>query len=274
MTHDKDIPAEKALFEAADGLRGSVESAEYKHLALGLVFLKYVSDSFAVRHAELDALSRDPDSDWYVEDETDRVDLLEDRVEYEARNVFWIPREARWDAILALGSQPDLGVKLDRALDLIEQENPQLKGVLPKIYARAPMAPETLGKLVATIAKIGFGDDPAAARDVLGRVYEYFIKEFARAEGHRGGEFYTPANVVRLLVEMLEPYKGRIFDPACGSCGMFIQSAEFIRAHAGRPEELSIYGQEMQPGDLAHRPDEPRDPRTGRRRKARQLLAG
>lgn len=245
MTHDKDIPAEKALFQAADALRGSVESAEYKHLALGLVFLKYVSDSFAVRHAALDALTRDPDSDWYAEDEADRAATLEERDEYEAENVFWIPPKARWDAILALGSQPDLGVKLDQALDLIEQENPQLKGVLPKIYARAPMAPETLGKLVSTIAKIGFGDDPAAARDVLGRVYEYFIKEFARTEGHRGGEFYTPANVVRLLVEMLEPYKGRIFDPACGSCGMFIQSAEFIRAHAGRPEELSIYGQEM-----------------------------
>jgi type I restriction enzyme M protein len=244
MTHHRDIPAEKALFEAADGLRGSVESAEYKHLALGLVFLKYVSDSFSVRRAELDALSRDPKSDWYLEDEADRADLLEDRVEYEAKNVFWIPPDARWAKILAAGSQSDLGVTIDRALDLIEQENPQLKGVLPKIYARAPMTPETLGQLVTTLGRIGFGDDPAAARDVLGRTYEYFIKEFARAEGHRGGEFYTPANVVRLLVEMLEPYRGRILDPACGSCGMFIQSAEFIRAHAGRPEELSIYGQE------------------------------
>ncbi|HZV74435.1 MAG TPA: N-6 DNA methylase [Conexibacter sp.] len=245
MTHDRDIPAEKALFESADALRGSVESAEYKHLALGLVFLKYVSDSFAVRRAQLDALTRDPDSEWYVEEEQDRSAVLEERDEYRAENVFWIPAKARWDAILALGSQPDLGVQLDLALDVIEQDNPQLKGVLPKIYARAPMAPETLGRLVSTIGKIGFGDDPARARDVLGRVYEYFIKEFARAEGHRGGEFYTPANVVRLLVEMLQPYRGRIFDPACGSCGMFIQSANFIRAHAGRPDELAIYGQEM-----------------------------
>jgi type I restriction enzyme M protein len=241
----QDIPAEKVLFDAADALRGSVESAEYKHLALGLVFLKYVSDSFTVRRKELDRLSRDPESDWYVEDDADRAELLEDRDEYESANVFWVPREARWDAILALGSQPDLGVQLDRALDLIERENPALKGALPKIYARAPMRAETLGKLVSTIARIGFGEDPEAARDVLGRVYEYFIKEFARAEGHRGGEFYTPANVVRLLVEMLEPFRGRILDPACGSCGMFIQSAEFIKAHAGRPEELSIYGQEM-----------------------------
>jgi len=240
-----DIPAEKILFDAADALRGSVESAQYKHLALGLVFLKYVSDSFAVRRDELERLSRDPGSEWFMEDDGVRADIFEDRDEYGAKNVFWVPREARWDAILALGSQPDLGVKLDRALDLIERENPSLKDALPKIYSTAPMRAETLGKLVSTIARIGFGEDPETARDVLGRVYEYFIKEFARAEGHRGGEFYTPANVVRLLVEMLEPYRGRIFDPACGSCGMFIQSAEFVRAHAGRPEELSIFGQEM-----------------------------
>lgn len=240
-----DIPAEKVLFEAADALRGSVESAEYKHLALGLVFLKYISDAFQVRREQLERDSRDPESEWFVEDEEDRAAVLEERDEYEAANVFWVPPQARWDAILALGSQPDLGVRIDRALDLLERENPALKDALPKIYAKAPMRAETLGKLVSTIARIGFGEDPENARDVLGRVYEYFIKEFARSEGHRGGEFYTPANVVRLLVEMLEPYRGRILDPACGSCGMFIQSAGFIRAHAGRPEELSIYGQEM-----------------------------
>jgi type I restriction enzyme M protein len=245
VTHARDIPAERVLFEAADALRGSVESAEYKHLALGLVFLKYVSDSFAARRALLDALTRNHDSEWFTDDEEERAGILEDRDEYAAENVFWVPKEARWDAILALGSQPDLGVKLDRALDRVEQENPPLTGVLPRVYAKAAMSPETLGRLVSTIAKIGFGEDPETARDVLGRVYEYFIKEFARSEGHRGGEFYTPANVVRLLVEMLEPYRGRIFDPACGSCGMFIQSARFIREHAGRPEELAIYGQEM-----------------------------
>ncbi|MBB4664792.1 N-6 DNA methylase [Conexibacter arvalis] len=245
MKQHADIPEEKILFDAADALRGSVESAQYKHLVLGLVFLKYVSDTFAVRRAELDRLSRDPETEWFLDDEADRAALLEERDEYESENVFWVPREARWDAILALGSQPDLGVQIDRALEVIERENPPLRDALPKIYARAAMSPETLGKLVSTIAQIGFGDDPDEARDVLGRVYEYFIKEFARREGHRGGEFYTPANVVRLLVEMLEPYRGRIFDPACGSCGMFIQSAAFIKAHAGRPEELSIYGQEM-----------------------------
>lgn len=245
MAHENDTPAEKLLFEAADQLRGSVESAQYKHLVLGLVFLKYVSDAFATQRAKLDTRTRDEQSEWFTEDDSEREEILEDRDEYASDNVFWIPKDSRWAAILALGSQPDLGVQIDRALDRIEQDNPPLKGILPKVYAGAAMPAETLGKLVSTVAKIGFGDDPEYARDVLGRTYEYFIKEFARSEGHRGGEFYTPANVVRLLVEMLQPYKGRIFDPACGSCGMFIQSAKFIAAHAGRPDELSIYGQEM-----------------------------
>ena len=245
MPDHQDQPAEKTLFDAANDLRGSVESATYKHLVLGLVFLKYVSDGFQARRARLDALTRDPASDWYADDEEDRAAALEDRDAYEVENVFWVPPAARWDALLALGSQPDLGVQLDGALDLIERENPALKDVLPKVYAGAALSPETLGKLVSTIAKIGFGSDPEKARDVLGRVYEYFIKEFARSEGHRGGEFYTPANVVRLLVEMLQPYHGRILDPACGSCGMFIQSAHFLRAHAGTGYELAIYGQEL-----------------------------
>jgi len=245
MTHDKDIPAEKILFDAANDLRGSVESAVYKHLVLGLVFLKYVSDGFDARRRELDRLTREEASDWFVDGDEDRADVLEDRDAYEVANVFWVPVEARWDALLALGSQPDLGVQLDGALDTIERANPALRGVLPKVYANAPISSETLGKLVSTIARIGFGSDPDEARDVLGRVYEYFIKEFARSEGHRGGEFYTPANVVRLLVELLQPDHGRIFDPACGSCGMFIQSARFLRAHAGTGNELAIYGQEL-----------------------------
>jgi type I restriction enzyme M protein len=186
VAHDKDIPSEKLLFDAANALRGSVESAEYKHLALGLVFLKYVSDGFAARRRQLDALTRDPDSEWFTDDDAERQEILEDRDEYRSENVFWVPREARWDALLALGSQPDLGVQLDRALDLVERENPSLKGVLPKVYARAAMSTETLGRLVSTVARIGFGEDPEVARDVLGRVYEYFIKEFARSEGHRG----------------------------------------------------------------------------------------
>ena len=240
-----DGPHAAALFEAANKLRGSVESAEYKHLVLGLVFLKYVSDGFEARRAQLEAASTDAGSEWFAENETDREEILEDRDAYEVANVFWVPKDARWEALLALGSQPDLGVQLDKALDLIERENPTLKDVLPKVYARAAISSEKLGELVSTIARIGFGTDAEKARDVLGRVYEYFIKEFARSEGHRGGEFYTPANVVRLLVEMLQPYSGRILDPACGSCGMFIQSAKFLRAHAGSGDELAVYGQEL-----------------------------
>jgi type I restriction enzyme M protein len=240
-----DQPATAALFEAANRLRGSVESAEYKHLVLGLVFLKYVSDSFERRRAELDRLTRDKASDYFVEDRRERLEILEDRDEYAQKNVFWIPADARWDHLLSKASLPEIGIVLDKALDLIERENEALRGVLPKVFAKAALAPEKLGDLVSTVAKVGFGEDPEIARDILGRTYEYFIKEFARAEGHRGGEFYTPTSVVRLLVEMLEPYSGRILDPACGSCGMFIQSAGFIQAHAGRPEELSIYGQEM-----------------------------
>jgi type I restriction enzyme M protein len=245
VAHEKDVPAEKILFDAANEMRGSVESAEYKHLVLGLVFLKYVSDGFDARRAAIEALTRDGSSEWFADDEADRADILEDRDAYEVVNAFWVPKEARWSALLALGSQPDLGVHLDKALDLIERENPALKEVLPKVYAKAAISPETLGKLVSTIAKIGFGSDAENARDVLGRVYEYFIKEFARSEGHRGGEFYTPANVVQLLVEMLQPYQGRILDPACGSCGMFIQSAKFLREHAGTGDELAVYGQEL-----------------------------
>ncbi len=233
------------LFDAANDMRGSVESAEYKHLVLGLVFLKYVSDGFEARRQELDALTHQAGSEWLADDDEERAEILEDRDAYEVVNVFWVPREARWDELLALGSQPDLGVKLDRALAVIERENPALKDVLPKVYARAEISPETLGKLVSTIARIGFGSNPDEARDVLGRVYEYFIKEFARSEGHRGGEFYTPANVVRLLVELLQPYAGRILDPACGSCGMFVQSAKFLRAHSRSGDELAIYGQEL-----------------------------
>jgi type I restriction enzyme M protein len=206
--HNKDIPAEKVLFGAADQLRGSVESAEYKHLVLGLVFLKYVSDAFAAKREQVEARFSDPDGDGYIEDADDRAEALEDRDEYESENVFWVPKESRWEAVLALGSQPQLGVELDRALDRIEQENHSLRGVLPHVYAKASIPASKLGELVLTVAKIGFGDDPDQARDVLGRVYEYFIKEFARAEGHRGGEFYTPANVVRLLVELLQPALG------------------------------------------------------------------
>jgi len=155
-----------------------------------------------------------------------------------------VPEGARWEALLAAASQPDIARRIDDALSAIEQDNPGLRNVLPRVYARAPLSAELMGSLVETIAKIGFGKNPKEARDILGRTYEYFIKEFARAEGHRGGEYFTPPPVARLLVEMLEPLEGRVLDPACGSCGLFIQSARFIEAHGGRPEKISIYGQE------------------------------
>ena len=239
-----DGPNGAALFEAANKLRGSVESAEYKHLVLGLLFLKYISDAFAQRRGELEAELCDPSSDGYISDPEQVAEVLEDRDEYAAENVFWVPEQARWPALLAGASQPDIARRIDQALEAIERENTGLRNVLPRVYARAPLSAELMGSLVETIAKIGFGADPGEARDRLGRTYEYFIKEFARAEGHRGGEFFTPAPVARLLVEMLEPLKGRVFDPACGSCGLFVQSGRFVEAHGGRPAEISVYGQE------------------------------
>jgi type I restriction enzyme M protein len=240
-----DLPFAKELWEACDGLRGSVESAEYKHLVLGLVFLKYISDSFQRRRAVLDAAIGDQNSELYTEDGDERVAILEDRDEYISENVFWVPKKARWDALLAAANQPDIGQRIDKALEAIEKANEeQLRGVLARIYARAPLSAQKLGELVTTIAKVGFGDDEDTARDILGRTYEYFIKRFAAAEGHRGGEFYTPRSVTWLLVEMLEPYKGRVLDPACGSCGLFVQSAKLVEKHNGQAREIAIYGQE------------------------------
>jgi type I restriction enzyme M protein len=241
-----DLPFAKELFEAADGLRGSVESSEYKHLVLGLLFVKYISDSFERRRAVLEAETREPGRDLFTEDDAERAEILEDRDEYVSENVFWVPVEGRFDALLKAAAQPDIGQRIDKALEVIENDNAeQLRGVLPRIYARSAIEPEKLGALVSTIAKIGFGDDEEKARDILGRTYEYFIKAFARSEGHRGGEFYTPASVTRLLVEMLEPYEGRVLDAACGSGGLFVQSAEFVKQHGGRAKQISVLGQEL-----------------------------
>jgi type I restriction enzyme M protein len=241
---DSGQPNGQALFEAANKLRGSVESAEYKHLVLGLIFLKYISDAFEQRRSELEGELSDPNSKEYVADPQARADELEDRDAYAERSVFWVPEQARWPAILAAASSPEIAKRIDDALTALEADNRELRRMLPRVYSRAPLSAELLGSLVETIAKIGFGKDPGEARDILGRIYEYFIKEFARAEGHRGGEFFTPAPVARLLVEMLEPFKGRVLDPACGSCGLFVQSARFVEAHGGRPQEISIYGQD------------------------------
>jgi len=240
-----DLPFAAELWEACDRLRGSVESAEYKHLVLGLVFLKYISDSFERRRAVLEAGTRDQNSDVFTEDDEERGEVLEDRDEYISENVFWVPKKGRWDALLTAANQPDIGQRIDAALEEIEKANEeQLRGVLPRTYARAPLASQKMGELVTTIAKVGFGDDEDRARDILGRTYEYFIKRFAASEGHRGGEFYTPRSVTRLLVEMLEPYEGRVLDPACGSCGLFIQSADFVKSHGGKARQITVYGQE------------------------------
>lgn len=237
-------PNGAALFEAANKLRGSVESAEYKHLVLGLIFLKYISDSFTLRREQLQAELADPDSELYTDDPAEREEVLEDRDEYVAENVFWVPEEARWEKLLAAAQQPDVARRIDDALEAIENENPRLRNVLPRIYSRAPLSAELMSSLLQTITKIGFGEGAKEARDILGRTYEYFIKEFARSEGHRGGEFFTPGPVARLLVEMLQPFQGRVLDPACGSCGLFVQSGRFIESHGGNPDKISIYGQE------------------------------
>ncbi len=240
------MPFTDQLWETAERLRGSVESAEYKHLVLGLIFLKYISDSFERQQAKLEAQTRDEKSDLFTEDEDERSEIVEDRDEYIKDGVFWVPEEARFEALLSEATQADIGQKIDAALELIEKDNPeQLKGVLPKQYGRSELEPAKMGELVNVIGTVGFGDDEDKARDLLGRTYEYFIKMFAKSEGHRGGEFYTPTSVVQVLVEMLEPYEGRVMDPACGSCGLFVQSAEFIKAHGGNTRKISIYGQEL-----------------------------
>ena len=228
---------EAEYWRMAAALRGSMDAAEYKHVVLGLIFLKYISDAFEERHAQVLA-------EW-------GKDAAEDRDEYIAENIFWVPPEARWPKLQAQAPQPTIGRAVDDAMIAIERDNPALKDVLPKDYARPALDKTRLGRVVNMVSNIDVGGADARATDVLGRVYEYFLAQFALAEGRKGGEFYTPRTVVRLLVKMLEPYKGRVYDPCCGSAGMFVQSVEFIRAHAsgngnaGRAKgDISIYGQE------------------------------
>ena len=233
---------EQRLWEAADALRGNQEPSEYKHVVLGLVFLKYISDRFTTRRSQLEA-------ELTAEGiPTDRLDdFLEDRDEYAADNVFWVPTEARWEAIQARAKLPTIGTDIDTAMDLIEKENPVIRGVLPRNYAREGLDKGRLGQLVDLIGSIGFTEtDDHGSDDVLGRVYEYFLGQFAGKEtGKDAGAFYTPRSVVKTLVEMLEPYKGRVYDPACGSGGMFVESAKFVEAHGGNPNTISVYGQEF-----------------------------
>ena len=239
----------KTLWAAADKLRANMDAAEYKHLVLGLIFLKYISDTFTARRAEIEARLKNPDDEFHYPDATadELAAELEDRDYYTAANVFWVPEPARWEALRAAAKQPDIGKRIDDALALIEQENPRLKGILDKRYARAHLPDGKLGELVDLVSTIGFGDDPAAARDVLGQVYEYFLGQFASAEGKKGGQFYTPASIVKTLVAVLAPHHGKVYDPCCGSGGMFVQSEKFIEAHGGKLGDVSIYGQESNP---------------------------
>jgi type I restriction enzyme M protein len=228
---------EAQLWQMADALRGSMDAAEYKHVVLGLIFLKYISDAFEEQHAKLEA-------------EKSQGADPEDPDEYRALSIFWVPPEARWPHLKAQAKQPTIGQLVDDAMTGIERDNPSLKGVLPKDYARPALDKQRLGQLIDLISNIKVGDADARSKDVLGRIYEYFLSQFASAEGKKGGEFYTPRSVVKLLVEMIEPYSGRVYDPCCGSSGMFVQSIEFIEAHksgngnGGREGDISIYGQE------------------------------
>ncbi|HQR03876.1 MAG: SAM-dependent DNA methyltransferase [Proteobacteria bacterium] len=231
---------EADLFKAADKLRGNMEPSDYKHVALGLIFLKYISDAFEARHKAL-----------LADDLEHGNSAAEDKDEYLADNVFWVPREARWSHLRAAARLPTIGTLIDDAMRAIEKDNESLKGVLPKDYARPALNKVMLGELIDLISGIALNEDGDKSKDILGRVYEYFLGQFAGAEGKRGGEFYTPRSVVRVLVEMLEPLPdpargvaGRVYDPCCGSGGMFVQSEKFVQEHGGRIGDIAIYGQE------------------------------
>jgi type I restriction enzyme M protein len=231
VTTSANLGFERDLWAAADALRSNMDAAEYKHVVLGLIFLKYISDAFEEQHTKLEAeraKGADP----------------EDADEYRAVNIFWVPKAARWSHLKANARQPAIGRVVDDAMLAIERDNPSLKGVLPKDYAHPRLDKERLGQLIDLVGNIGLGDKVNRSKDILGRVYEYFLSEFASAEGKKGGQFYTPRCVVRLLVGMLAPYKGRVYDPCCGSGGMFVQSEKFAEAHGGKIGDISIYGQE------------------------------
>ena len=240
---------QKTLWATADKLRANMDAAEYKHIVLGLIFLKYISDSFAGRRAELERKLLDENDDYYLgDDDPEALNAeLEDRDYYREVNVFWVPEVARWESIRAAAKLVDIGKRIDDALAAIEAENPKLKNILDKRYARAQLPDGKLGELVGLISTIGFGDDTSKARDLLGQVYEYFLGQFASAEGKKGGQFYTPASIVKTLVAVLNPHHGKVYDPCCGSGGMFVQSEKFIEAHGGKLGDVSIYGQESNP---------------------------
>jgi len=254
ITGNSNGELEKKLWETAEKLRGPVDPSEYKDFALGLLFLKSMSDSFEARREELEEKTRDQDSRYYTEDEKEREYILTDKDEYKRENVFYLPDEARWQYFVDNATDPQIGKKIDDAMRAIEDENPRLKGILPKGYSRSSLSDNSSDALEGLInlfadlemeAGNGDGDE-----DVFGRIYEYFIKQFAMEGGQKGGEFYTPKSVVELMVEILEPYEGRIFDPFSGSGGMFVQSQKFIESHGGDTDKISIYGQEIKESTL------------------------
>jgi type I restriction enzyme M protein len=231
---------EDVLWKAADKLRGSMDASEYKHVVLGLIFLKYVEDAFEERRGTLRA---ELEADGIIGEQAS--ELLESRDEYTAEGVFWVPPEARWGYLRERAKLAEIGKLIDNAMDLVELDNPSLRGVLPKTYARPSLDVRRLGELVDLISGIGLGAAEHREKDILGRVYEYFLGRFASSEGKGGGEFYTPRVVVRLLVEMIEPFSGRVYDPCCGSGGMFVQAERFVEAHDGRRNDIAVYGQEL-----------------------------
>jgi type I restriction enzyme M protein len=237
----------KKYWDTANLLRKNLDAAEYKHIVLGLVFLKYVSDSFEERRTELEQQFSDPKSDTYKKDEKRRAEALRERDYYKAVNVFWVPEISRWASIQENSKQPDIAQRIDNALYEVEKENPKLEGIVERRYADAKLPAADLGAVVDLIGSISFGHNKHEASDVLGQVYEYFLGNFANAEGKLGGQFYTTPSIVKTLVEVLQPTKGRVYDPCCGSGGMFVQSEKFVEAHGGKLGNIAIYGQESNP---------------------------
>ncbi|KQW06769.1 N-6 DNA methylase [Leifsonia sp. Root4] len=228
-------------------MRSNMDAAEYKHVVLGLIFLKYVSDVFEKRHAELERLVNDESTDYFMPTLEGKRETVEDRIEYTSEGVFWIPAGNRWEDLRKSAKQSDVGGRIDAAMEAIEKENPSLKGVLPKNYARRELTPQMLGGLIDLFSNENLAAEEHESLDVLGRVFEFMLSKFANAEGKLGGEFFTPRSVVKLMVDMLEPFNGRVYDPACGSGGMFVQADRFVKAHDGVRNDISVFGQEQNP---------------------------
>ena len=243
----KKVDFKETLWKSADKLRNQMDAAEYKHIVLGLIFLKYISDTFDIQKNKIKQTISDKKSDLFISEDPKVYEKeLEDRDYYTKDNVFWVPQKARWEKIRAQAKQPDIGSIIDKAMVEIENENKSLQGKLDKRFGRTQLEAGKLGELIDLISKIGFTDEQKAS-DLLGEVYEYFLGQFATAEGKKGGQFYTPGHIVKTLVAVLSPHKGRIYDPCCGSGGMFVQSEEFVKSHGGKIDDVSIYGQESNP---------------------------